>query len=989
MRKLQQFYVMKFLSGRLHNNNYDIKRENIGVVREKQEIVSLADSQALRTIREIRYSKQQDLGLTPEYFQQEKLEELIKLKKHLLKIEPNSAKERIANANQIRQIGKNINKMLYIPEYVLVKVEKPSHYRTMIRKGLFITQTDSVTQEVKKFKYVRLLCGAGMARNNTVAFIREDYEKELKQRLQNGMHPVQITPNKYNAYFALSSTATYQLSTPHCCLIDDCEINMTKRVNWVESTQSIDPLANKERILKINKELGFNLFDGGGLIDITRAQQWARELELDYVPSVFIIRNVFVKGCLFTVDFKKFGQTIAKKNTITDLYGHPQKVSECDIILTKSQFKLWNAYDSFEEYQKNCDKFGNRWGVSRVSPKKDDSFFTTNYQFLQVLDLQQKDIEKLCQPTIEWLTGVAGLDRNIALLYLLGNLCNKEGVAPEDIYELASDNLVKALILNPLMIKEQHIRETIIQSINKKIKEAYIGKLVVRGCFNTMIPDPYALLEWAFAEGDVSKVRGLLQEGEHYSRYWNVRGRTNGVGMRSPLTWRSEVNPLKFICNDQTEEWYKYLGSGTIYNVWGCDCMLHADSDFDGDIVANTDNEVFVNCRFKDEDDTLAITYKKNTVPKTPIKESNLYKADIDSFDTTIGQVTNYSTSFYDLLFKFKNQQTPKEKECYQEIIERLKLIRKQQGNSIDAAKGVKVDPFPSIWIRLQPIEEEDTQSIQKQKEFLNEVCADRKPYFFRYRYPACEREYKDFIEAKELWCRSYFHKTLQEILEASDGELTPEELEFKKDYSRYCPLINYHSPMNQICEYLEQRLSIIKQLKKEKTPVEVIELMRTEKVVLNEEVEGVLRGFYRAYMDKKRVLKTRQKAIMKPIMQEQKDNIVTIEQYAKNIRQRAEDYFATINSNRSLNEVIGNYVVEYFYCKYPSKNKSFVWSVFGKYIVENIRINTSAVTQTTTIPYINSQGDINYLGNIYSEYIVPIPNSKEKEGQTHYETIQ
>ena len=92
-----------------------------------------------------------------------------------------------------------------------------------------------------------------------------------------------------------------------------------------------------------------------------------------------------------------------------------------------------------------------------------------------------------------------------------------------------------------------------------------------------MIPDPYALMEWAFAEGDTSKVHGLLKEFEHYSHYWNTRGSPEAVGMRSPLTWRSEVNPLHFKKNEQTEEWYKYLTSGTIYNVFGTDCMIHAD----------------------------------------------------------------------------------------------------------------------------------------------------------------------------------------------------------------------------------------------------------------------------------------------------------------------------------------------------------------------------------------------------------------------------
>ena len=581
MRKLQQFYVMKFVSGRLANTHFNIRRDTITTAREKQEIVSLADSQALRTIRHIRYERQRELGIKPLEYSKEGLEYLISSKKRLLKQEPENTKERIHIGEQIRNISKKINDILYIPEYVLVKIESPAHYRAMIKKGLFITQIDPITKEQKRFKYVRLLCGAGMARNNTVAFIREDYEEELKQYLRNDMTDVKITENKFNAYFALSSTATHTLSTPKVCLIPDCEVKMTKKVDWVQDTQTTDPLKNKERIITLDKELDFNFFDGGGLVDISKARQWAEELELDYVPSVFIIRNIFIKGCLFTVDFHKFAREIAKNEIVKDLYGNEQNILECDVILTKSQFKLWNAYESMEDYQAKCDKNLNYWGISRVSPKQDDNFFTTNYQFLQVLDLEEDDIKELCEPTIKWLTGVAGLDRNFALLYLLGSMCNREDIEPQDILKLTSDPMVKALIINPKMMQEQYIRQTIIQSINKKIKEAYIGKLIVNGCFNTMIPDPYALMEWTFADGDESKVHGLLDEFEHYSHYWNVRGSSEAVGMRSPLTWRSEVNPLHFKKNEDTEEWYQYLTSGTIYNIWGCDCMLHADSDFD------------------------------------------------------------------------------------------------------------------------------------------------------------------------------------------------------------------------------------------------------------------------------------------------------------------------------------------------------------------------------------------------------------------------
>ena len=78
------------------------------------------------------------------------------------------------------------------------------------------------------------------------------------------------------------------------------------------------------------------------------------------------------------------------------------------------------------------------------------------------------------------------------------------------------------------------------------------------------------------------------------------------------LTWEEQIDKKIESAQSKTEEWYQYLDSGIIYNVWGVDCMLHADSDYDGDIVMTTDNESFVNCRFKDEDNSYIYTLIKD-----------------------------------------------------------------------------------------------------------------------------------------------------------------------------------------------------------------------------------------------------------------------------------------------------------------------------------------------------------------------------------------
>ena len=77
------------------------------------------------------------------------------------------------------------------------------------------------------------------------------------------------------------------------------------------------------------------------------------------------------------------------------------------------------------------------------------------------------------------------------------------------------------------------------------------------------------------------KVNALIKEIDHYSQYWNKKNVDIMVAMRDTLNWRSEVNTLHLQNNEKVNEWYKYLYSGIIYNVWGKDCMQHADSDFD------------------------------------------------------------------------------------------------------------------------------------------------------------------------------------------------------------------------------------------------------------------------------------------------------------------------------------------------------------------------------------------------------------------------
>lgn len=222
------------------------------------------------------------------------------------------------------------------------------------------------------------------------------------------------------------------------------------------------------------------------------------------------------------------------------------------------------------------------WGVTKFTPKEDKTAVFTNYQFLQVLNLDNQDkIKELCSDTVDWLDKVTSQDSNYSLLYLLGSMCDKplDEMNEEKFMEIFDtlDSTTRAIILNRNLLQDTYIKTKLSRYLNAKINESYLGKLLVNGNFQFMIADPYGLCEHIFG----LEVKGLLKNEEEYSQYWNNKNVDKIIALRAPLTYRSEVVPLNLKNDDKMKEWYKYIYSGIVYNVWGTTCMSHADSDKD------------------------------------------------------------------------------------------------------------------------------------------------------------------------------------------------------------------------------------------------------------------------------------------------------------------------------------------------------------------------------------------------------------------------
>jgi hypothetical protein len=767
-----------------------------------------------------------------------------------------------------------------------------------------------------------LICGAGNSRRNTVLFIDEKYFDIVNGVLNNGRDlNKELVHAKFNAYYGLYNSSGLNVSFPKILVVKDLETERLVKADFVEEG-IVDKIEEKEKLLK------FNLFDGQGLISPDFAEKWSSEIGIDYIPSNFIVRASFIKGMCATFDFRRFSREVAHNSFVEDVWGKTWDINDIDIIISQSQFKLWDSYQSLEDYVENCNKNDLGWLISRYSPKFEKTSVKSNYQFLQVLNLNNEQVKSLCKKTVDFFKYAIAEKYEYSLLYLLGDYINKE--IDESWLNDIQDHISKALIYNPNILNDPYVKQHIIRTLNKKIKESYLGSLILNGNYSVMISDPYAQCEHIFG----LPVNGLLKRDEYFSKFWNDRFIDKVVACRAPLTWRSEVNILDLVVGNRFDDWYSYLYSGIVYNVFGEDAMIHADSDVDGDLVMTTDQKEFIDGAFGG----LPVSYEKKTASKAIVFPSMLWESDIKSFNSKVGFITNVSTTMYTLLPLFE-----KGSKEYNEVIERLKLCRFYQGCEIDKAKGIATKPFPKSWTRWQKKTLEMSVEELGEVEFENKLLVEKRPYFMRYLYSGYGRRYKKHLDTFETICQTRLGYGLNDVLAKTENEMFDEELEIKKGYDKFNPLIDTSSVMNMISHFMEEQVKEIKVCSKNQS---------YDPTILMDKSIGI---------DKSRLLSMKKlwdewKSIKRNRNVDDDGEHEGIKHIAKSFHLKAEK----ISSN--ANELV-NLAVQLCYIDNSKSPKDFVWSVFGNELVEIIKSNSG---QPYFVPTIDPNGSIEFMGKTY-----------------------
>lgn len=919
---------MKYKSSRLKEFGYNIDT-NYEEAKKNKEIIALADNQFLRSIRDIT-GREVDLSKIEDWYK-----ERDKLKK---------LKSSKGNSKRISQLKKYISDTIFIPEYITIVMEHKSHYKHLFENGLIINFTEENKETVSK-KYIRLSCSAGHARVSTVVFCEENVAVELENRLSNGRNmEMKLTPSKFNAYFGLAGSATKLVTAPRICLVPDYESPIKFMANFVTETEG-----NKDDEIEL-KEIKdkSNRFDGQGLVSVQMAQQWSKELGLDYVSAQWGDRFNYIKGMLNTFDIHKFCEkendnNFMVKTSYKDENGNHRYVDlrDYDVIITESQFKLWDSFDSMESYRDNCEKNGLSWGVTLPNHKEDTDILKMNYQFLQTLNLDKSDIEKVCGKFVDWISGISSDNMYYTLLFLLGKNITTDKIGH---YISSSENYwIKSLIVNHNLIKDEYFKKKIYELIRKKIKNGCLGQIILDGNYQTIVSDPYAMMEHVCGK----EVKGLLGEKEYYSNYWNKKGVTVVDSMRAPLTYRSEHLKLNLVNTEKQQYWYKHSYTGIIVNVHGNETVHWSGSDFDLDIIATTSNITILKGVYESE---LPVTYIAPKPEKKVFNNQDLYEADLFAFGSIIGSITNKSTSAYSLLPLFEESS-----EEYKTLINRLKMCTKLQSAQIDKAKiGKEVKGIPKHWVTYNKIDRlEDSEEVQQEKEFLNSIMLDKHPYFFRYLYKDTNAKFNKHKNGFDLSSLQKFGISLKDLLEKNDKSV--EELKFSEDYYRHMPVIYSDSVMNNLCRHIESVDFKIK----EKFKVEV------DREIYNNYLSDVESSNIETYASivlgikefNKRIQDARNMGISSS------NSVNGDEETGSSINDEYETFKNEMDVICSNSYELANYLVKLFYVDKPSLNKDLLWNTYGKILFENVRKKHK---EAILFPFPDKNGDIEYLNKKY-----------------------
>lgn len=801
-------------------------------------------------------------------------------------------------AREFKLIAKIINKPIWkidFKKYILsIVIENMSHFsRATSNKGI----------KVNGITYKRFVGTTGGLKNNTLLFINSDILDQLNELCECKRNKdIPLVPAKYEAYKALTCSASQEIISPNKILVvRDCITQFNDTVIYLDNSNEEND--NPEETLVENMNLENNVSDGFNLCTINFMKKISEKLGLDYITSGVCLRNAWFKGMLYPFPIMEFIEKYNNGNYfIEDIWGNIQDIRECEMIATESSLKLWSAYDSIESYMNAYKECGYEFSVTKISPHKLEDSRELNYQYIQSYNLSDEDIEELCSPTVKYLKDSLCGDYESTIKFL--------GIT-ENSNEMFWQ---KALYTSEYMLGDPYIIDSVHRMIKKKINEAKIGKLFVDGNYQIASGDPFALMQSICG----LEVTGLLKADEVYSNYWNDKSVDEVVVFRSPMTSHNNIRKCKLINNDEVNYWYQYMDTIMIINGWDTFCAAANGCDFDSDILFSSNNRVLLDNHIK----LPAILCAQQNTDKVIVTENNIKKTNKNGMGNKVGSITNRVTTMIEVQSHF----SPTSQE-YKDLSHRIACGQLYQQDELDKIKGIIARPMPTYWFNDRAC---------KGDEYLKSICAYKKPYFMVYVYDDYRVTYNKYIKECDIKCNRLYGCTINELYALEDK--TEEQIEFLRWFEIKSPFGMGDCAMNKVCKHVEKEFNGYKSglkhnsnfdYNKLKVKRRCTEKHRTELLELCKEY-GYMVDNYR-----KKTFSRDDKFLTQPL------NIYGEEEYNRNFMK--DDFYKRAkeicpNDDERLNIILDM-------CYGSKNNRQFCWDCVGDLILQRLEeINNATI---------------------------------------------
>lgn len=921
-----QTFVLKINTGYLSKNNWHLTFKLSEIRKQPQLVVSLGSSQVLRWMPELTGIPDADAKAS-------------QIKKEIkdLKTQGNS----LENKKEISRKYDELYELQFQPHYMMLVMDNPKEYKYVCRYGFKITIDYGYKTETVEYR--RFLGTAGSIKKSTIMFVDKNIHSRLMKKINNGRHEgpeereyngiklnYKFIPAKLNAYFALACSASIPVPQPRIIVIDDVETSFEAEIREVKDTGHKSNPDWPSVTNPFKKTIKINTCDGMGFITPEMSAKWAESLNEGTEPlSGYNVRCAFLKGMVFTIDFKKFAEEVAGTYFIKDAWGDERDVREADVILTVSMLKLWNSYAGCDDYIRNCQENGYEFCIAKSAPHELRNVHTTNYQYLQDFKFSDEQIDELIEPTVSKIKECLGIDWRKLILYMCGTGLDEKSV-------IHMEPMCKAIMANPELIKDPYVRSKISRMIQKRIRSAKIGVLDVEGDYAIIGCDPYALLQNMFG----MKVTGILKAGECYHKYWSDKNVSEIIAFRAPMTSHENVCKLNVVDNEKTQRWFKYITTCCMLNGWDTTAIRCNGADYDADTFFTTNNKVLLDS-FEYKTTLMCL---QDSVPKKLPTEEDYIKSDINGFGDSIGSVTNKATNMISL-----REQFDVDSDEYKRLTYRISTMMNYQQNAIDRIKGVVARPVPKEWLnpRMFKIEDGDSESVVRDKQINANIAAEIKPWFFIYRYSQLKSELDKYLKSVKSNCKIRFGKSLEAL--CSSEAKSEEEKAFIYNYEKYMPVSRAPGTMNRICWKIENEFKTTDVL----PDVEFDSSVLKSNVEYTEDEYNSVKQLYDEYNKN-----------MQLFLKQRKQNEFGDDEVGFDVTHLKDIFIDECAKVCPNTEVLANIVIDL--CYTSSKNKTFAWDVAGEQIFNNVLKNNGYLIK---YPIKDENGNIGFNGNKFSLY--------------------